>query len=771
MPPTQLSVESLQKKLARFHVSNELYRNNQFIQTLLQLHYKKRVETLRQELADFSQRLLENEEQDHDAEVETLKYAKVVGMTMTGVSINQVLVDQIKPSILIIEEAGEVLETQIIAALSPSVQHLILIGDHKQLRPHANCYKLEKHHNFNISLLERLIRSGHHTVTLTHQSRMLQEIVPLLSCVYNSLKTNLRAIASNKPSTCLAESMFFWTHNETEERIGTSYRNIKEADMLVHVVLWCILQSPDYRVHPSQVTILAMYKAQVDYIRRRLREFCKQHELLVEKLLADDANKQTDHQRAKPIHQRFVGVFSVDQYQGDENDFVFVSLVRSNKDGDMGHVKDKSRMCVSCSRARSGLYLFGNYHFIERYGGSHWQHIVRCFQKREAISYQFPVRCPRHHDCPIPISDYKKLHLDTIEQGSWQPRLCRRTCEQLMPCLEHKCMQTCHPHFGTERCFVKVTKKLPCSHEIECYCWQPERDLECTAQCESQLKCGKHQCPNKCGSWCPSECKECQKFEEECLRLKLQQEQEAIEDETRSLQQRISEGCLMDIPEGDTSSSTRSKLNDIRAVLERYSEVASVAGLSHKLEPIEYKEVASPELRLRFLEKRTTILKAISETKTPLSLKTTEFLTKSQYLAYFPARSAVANSFMKDLVTNGLTKARMPPYGNGIFFKDPPDDRCLCEVASEPTTVMIICEVMLGRCLLSEHLKRKGKQRGKQGYDSVRFQKSQFQIYGIYNTHQVLPVYVVLCNRVPIKVNICCLNFVCFCDSCMVSGC
>lgn len=42
--------------------------------------------------------------------------------------------DQIKgssPSVLLVEEAGEILESHILTALSPSIQKLILVGDHK----------------------------------------------------------------------------------------------------------------------------------------------------------------------------------------------------------------------------------------------------------------------------------------------------------------------------------------------------------------------------------------------------------------------------------------------------------------------------------------------------------------------------------------------------------------------------------------------------------------------------------------------------------------
>lgn len=39
------------------------------------------------------------------------------------------------PKVLVIEEAGQVLEPHIIAALYPSVQHVIALGDPEQLRP------------------------------------------------------------------------------------------------------------------------------------------------------------------------------------------------------------------------------------------------------------------------------------------------------------------------------------------------------------------------------------------------------------------------------------------------------------------------------------------------------------------------------------------------------------------------------------------------------------------------------------------------------------
>lgn len=44
---------------------------------------------------------------------------------------------------MIVEEAGEVFEAHILASLAPTTEHLILIGDHEQLRPKPQLYALQ----------------------------------------------------------------------------------------------------------------------------------------------------------------------------------------------------------------------------------------------------------------------------------------------------------------------------------------------------------------------------------------------------------------------------------------------------------------------------------------------------------------------------------------------------------------------------------------------------------------------------------------------------
>jgi len=46
----------------------------------------------------------------------------------------------LSPKVLLVEEAGQVLEAHILGSLVPSIEHLILIGDPQQLRPTLNNY-------------------------------------------------------------------------------------------------------------------------------------------------------------------------------------------------------------------------------------------------------------------------------------------------------------------------------------------------------------------------------------------------------------------------------------------------------------------------------------------------------------------------------------------------------------------------------------------------------------------------------------------------------
>ena len=53
-------------------------------------------------------------------------------------------------------------------------------------------------------------------------------------------------------------------------------------------------------------------------------------------------------------------ISSVDNYKGEENDIILLSLVRSNKQYSIGFLKNFNRVCVAFSRAKLGFYIIGN---------------------------------------------------------------------------------------------------------------------------------------------------------------------------------------------------------------------------------------------------------------------------------------------------------------------------------------------------------------------------------------------------------------------------
>lgn len=90
---------------------------------------------------------------------QVLEDAYIVAMTTTGSSRYHSVLKDIGPRIVIVEEAAEVFESHIVASLSKNCEHLILIGDHIQLRPNPAVYKLAKDFDFDVSLFERLINN------------------------------------------------------------------------------------------------------------------------------------------------------------------------------------------------------------------------------------------------------------------------------------------------------------------------------------------------------------------------------------------------------------------------------------------------------------------------------------------------------------------------------------------------------------------------------------------------------------------------------------
>ena len=91
----------------------------------------------------------------------------------------------------------------------------------------------------------------------------------------------------------------------------------------------------------------------------------------------------------------------VDNYQGEENDIIVLSLVRSNKDGKLGFVKTQNRILVSLSRARQGLFVLANLDMLTAHCNE-WNAVLRELRAleresgRPLIGDAFTLRCQNH---------------------------------------------------------------------------------------------------------------------------------------------------------------------------------------------------------------------------------------------------------------------------------------------------------------------------------------------------------------------------------------
>ncbi|CAK9044497.1 unnamed protein product, partial [Durusdinium trenchii] len=204
LTPEMRSLDWRQEDLWRLHPQQrrECYR-----QWLLEAHEEAR--GILPELAHLLERNAESRAAlDRDRKLAVLREMQVVGMTTTAVSKYQLLLKELRPEIVIVEEAAEVLEAHILTALHPRTQHVVLIGDHQQLRPSTAVYRLSKQFHLDVSLFERLIHNGASHVTLLQQRRMHPKISRLIKPRRAEFCLALLAVLS-RPSPVTSMSFHF----------------------------------------------------------------------------------------------------------------------------------------------------------------------------------------------------------------------------------------------------------------------------------------------------------------------------------------------------------------------------------------------------------------------------------------------------------------------------------------------------------------------------------------------------------------------------------
>jgi superfamily I DNA and/or RNA helicase len=262
-------------------------------------------------------------------------------VTATLVGANHYTVRNLTYQTIVIDEAGQALEP---ACWIPilKAQKVILAGDHCQLSPTIKSNEAAKN-GLSKTLLEKCIELHPKAVTLLEeQYRMNENIMGYSSSVFYDDK--LKAHASVAKSLLFTDDtplLFIDTAGcSFEEKLeGTSSTNPDEsAFTFKHINLFISDLSKKYTVDnfPS-IAVISPYKQQINLLKTQFEH-------------SPDLEKYKDH----------ISVNTIDSFQGQERDVVYISLTRSNDKGEIGFLSDIRRMNVAMTRARKKLVVIGD---------------------------------------------------------------------------------------------------------------------------------------------------------------------------------------------------------------------------------------------------------------------------------------------------------------------------------------------------------------------------------------------------------------------------
>lgn len=279
-----------------------------------------------------------------------VKDARIIAMTATHAAMNRNEIENLgfQYSNLIVEEAAQLTEIDNFIPLTlqnhrknHQLRRVVLIGDDKQNAPIVQNPGLRQYGAMDQSLFRRLRRLGVPSHELDFQGRARPEIAEIYGWQYGSGLKNLPVVLNYKPkynAGFLYTAQFinvddFNNHGETEPS-PHFIQNLGEAEYAVGLYQYMRLLG-----YPaSGITILSAYMGQKVLIDEILRSRCCSSPLL------------------RQVFGMPKAISTVDQYQGEQNDYVIVSLVRTKN---IGYLRDLRRMTVALSRARLGLYVLG----------------------------------------------------------------------------------------------------------------------------------------------------------------------------------------------------------------------------------------------------------------------------------------------------------------------------------------------------------------------------------------------------------------------------
>ena len=277
--------------------------------------------------------------------------ARVIACTLTGSASHLLFAKRF--GTLFIDEAAQALEASCWIA-AQKADRIILAGDHRQLPPTIKCPEALEG-GLDHTLMQQIVENKSRCVSLlTVQYRMCEGIMQFPNQQFYEGK--LTSDPSVKYRSILDwDTPIEWidacdelqetdvlqdeTFAEEVSLDGVSRVNPAEAKLTLDTLHRYFEKIGKERILYERIDVglISPYKGQVRFLRRLIKK--------------DSYWKPFRH---------LITINTVDGFQGQERDIVVISMVRSNKDGQVGFLRDLRRMNVALTRARMKLILIGN---------------------------------------------------------------------------------------------------------------------------------------------------------------------------------------------------------------------------------------------------------------------------------------------------------------------------------------------------------------------------------------------------------------------------
>lgn len=294
-------------------------------------------ETVRNRLSRLRDRATELEIRINE---ELFASARVIASTL--VSSNHRILSGRRFSTLFIDEAAQALEAACWIAIRKA-DRVVFAGDHCQLPPTIKCIEAARG-GLDETLMEKVVANKPDVVSLLKVQYRMNDVIMRFSSewFYNGQlesapEVRQRGILDyDTPMTWIDTSEMDFH----EEFVGESFGRINrpEANLLLQELENYIVKIGENRILSERIDfgLISPYKAQVQYLRSKIRS----------------------SSFFRPFRGQ-ITIHTVDGFQGQERDVIFISLVRANEDGQIGFLNDLRRMNVAITRARMKLVILG----------------------------------------------------------------------------------------------------------------------------------------------------------------------------------------------------------------------------------------------------------------------------------------------------------------------------------------------------------------------------------------------------------------------------